>query len=452
MQTEAIFDGIAERIQLEISQAKRSIFIAVAWFTNKKLFNELLKKAQSGCSVSLIISNDSINRFSDIDYNQLTAYNSKVFKIGNGNSDLMHNKFCIIDYSTVITGSYNWSYKAEHNYENVIITNGDTSLAEQFIAEFNNIRKQYYPETEKEEVIFPLDKIIKRLEILKNYIALEDTDELEKEISKLKEFDFNSNLSDIISVVKSKEYSAAINKIQNFISDYQQLSIWVDLELAALKLEIKNLENKLNAYDNEKIELEKLLADFQHKHAAELGDLILEILRLRKIKYKENKEKYEEAENDEHQYRSQINLEKGKIIFDLTELEKTELKKKFRRATILCHPDKVGEEFKEAAEKIFIELKQAYDRNDLKRVSEILEELEKGNYFKTKSETTFEKDLLKTAVERLRKQIETLEKQIISIKESETYKTVLEIKDWPLYFRETKEQLQEELKQLKIDI
>jgi phosphatidylserine/phosphatidylglycerophosphate/cardiolipin synthase-like enzyme len=44
--------------------------------------------------------------------------------------------------SIVITGSYNWSYKAESNFENVIITSYDTTLAEQFISEFNNIRKQ----------------------------------------------------------------------------------------------------------------------------------------------------------------------------------------------------------------------------------------------------------------------------------------------------------------------
>ena len=41
---------------------------------------------------------------------------------------------------------------------------------EQFISEFNNIRKQYYPDDIKEDLIFPLNKIIKRLEILKNYI------------------------------------------------------------------------------------------------------------------------------------------------------------------------------------------------------------------------------------------------------------------------------------------
>ena len=68
MQTEAIFENIAERIQLEISKAHRSVFIAVAWFTNKNLFNELVKKARNGCSVSLIISNDNINLNSSIDF------------------------------------------------------------------------------------------------------------------------------------------------------------------------------------------------------------------------------------------------------------------------------------------------------------------------------------------------------------------------------------------------
>jgi len=421
MQTEAIFDNIAERIQIEISKAQNSIFIAVAWFTNKNLFDELLNKAKKGCKIHLIISNDFINRTSSIDYNQLHNYNSNVYKIGNGDTDLMHNKFCVIDFSTIITGSYNWSYKAEHNYENVIITNNDTSLAEQFIAEFNNIKKQYYPEDIVEEVVLPLGKIIKRLEIIKNYIVLEDIEALNNEILKLKEFDFNAEISEIISFIFKKAFSDAVLKIQFFISKNQQLNIWTDPEINALKFEIKNLENQLNAYDNEKIELEKLLADFQNRHLKELGQTILEILRLRKLKFKGNKEKYEEAENDEKQYEEHLKTEKDKEIFELTADEKIELKKKFRKATVLCHPDKVSEEFKDAAQKIFIELKEAYDRNNLKRVNEILEDLEKGNYFKTKSETV-------------------------------TYKTVAYINDWDDYFKTTKEQLQKELSELIIEL
>lgn len=452
MQTEAVFENIAERIQQEISKAQKSVFIAVAWFTNKSLFNELVNKARNGCTVSLIISNDNINLSSSIDFALLHTDKSKVYKIGNGDTELMHNKFCVIDYSTVITGSYNWSYKAESNFENVIITSNDTTLAEQFISEFNNIRKQYYPDTLNEEIVFPLNKIIKRLEILKNYILLGDIEELNKETSKLKEYDFNSDLQEIIDDVRNEEFALAINKIQNFISKNQQLSIWTDPEIAALKLEIKNLENQLNGYDNEKIELEKLLSEFQHRHTIELGDIILDILKLRKLIFKADKTKYEEAENDERQYREQFDAEKEKEIFELTDEQKLELKKKFRKATVLCHPDKVADEFKEAAQRIFIELKQAYDANDLKNVSEILDDLEKGNFFKTKSETVQEKDLLKAAIAKLKRQIKILETEIITIKESETFKTIISIEDWDDYFQRTKEKLQRELEELQLEI
>ncbi|SFT10239.1 PLD-like domain-containing protein [Porphyromonadaceae bacterium NLAE-zl-C104] len=452
MQTEAVFENIAERIQQEIGKAQKSVFIAVAWFTNKNLFNELVNKSKNGCTVSLIISNDNINLNSSIDFEQLLTAKSKVYKIGNGETELMHNKFCVIDYSTVITGSYNWSYKAESNFENVIITNNDTTLAEQFISEFNNIRRQYYPDAVNEEIVFPLSKIIKRLEILKNYILLEDIEELNKVSSKLKEYDFNSDLQDIIEDIRKDEFGSAINKIQNFISKNQQLSIWIDPEIAALKLEIKNLENQLNGYDNEKIELEKLLSEFQHRHTIELGDIILDILKLRKLKFKSDKTKYEEAENDERQYREQVHTEKEKEIFELTDEQKLELKKKFRKATVLCHPDKVTDEFKEAAQRIFIELKQAYDANDLKKVSEILDELEKGNFFKTKSETVQEKDLLKAAIAKLKRQINILETEIITIKESDTFKTIIRIEDWDDYFQRTKEKLQRELEELQLEI
>ena len=151
MQTEAVFDNIAERIQFEISRAQKSIFIAVAWFTNKVLFNELVNKAKSGCRVYLLISNDEINNNSSLNYDELTEVDkTQVFRIGSKESELMHNKFCVIDYCIVITGSYNWSYKAENNFENIIITTNDITLVEQYISEFKNICNQFYPQASKE--------------------------------------------------------------------------------------------------------------------------------------------------------------------------------------------------------------------------------------------------------------------------------------------------------------
>ena len=58
MQTEAVFENIANRIIEEIRDAKKSIYIAVAWFTNKSIFEQLIIKAKKGCLIELIISFD----------------------------------------------------------------------------------------------------------------------------------------------------------------------------------------------------------------------------------------------------------------------------------------------------------------------------------------------------------------------------------------------------------
>jgi len=455
MQAEAIFENIDERIQQLIRGAQKSVFVAVTYFANKILFNELVFKAKNGCDVYLIISNEKIRPISSIEFEQLNTCKSKVYKIDSSDRELSHNNFCVIDYSVVITGSYNWTDNAENNLENIIIISNDTTLAEQLISEFNTIRGQYYSDNVNEDIVFPLNKIIKRLEILENYIFLEDIEELNGEISKLEQYAFNSELHEIIAEVRKEEFASAIYKIQYFISKNQQLTIWTDPEIAALKLEIRILENQLNGYANEKIELEKFLFEFQHRHTVELGEVILDILKMRKLKFKSDKTKYQEAENDERQYREQVHIEKEKEIFELTDVQKLELKKKFRKATVLCHPDKFANEpieVQKQAEEIFKELNEANVNNDLQKVSEILANLEKGILSTSKGDKLSDKDKLLETVNRLRVKVKILENEIITIKQSETFKTIINIDDWGEYFKMTKELLQRELEELQLEI
>ena len=50
MQTEAIFENSASRIQEKINKTQKSIYIAVAWFTNKNIFDQLLQKKEDTIS------------------------------------------------------------------------------------------------------------------------------------------------------------------------------------------------------------------------------------------------------------------------------------------------------------------------------------------------------------------------------------------------------------------
>lgn len=139
--TEVVFENIERRILKEIDEAKYAVFVSVAWFTNKKLFEALLKKAQGNCYVSIIIQLDEINTNSGIEYQSINIGRSECFFIPK-EADLLHDKYCVIDFQKVITGSYNWTYKAIHNSENVMIVT-DAGIASQYISRFEQQKQNH---------------------------------------------------------------------------------------------------------------------------------------------------------------------------------------------------------------------------------------------------------------------------------------------------------------------
>ena len=149
--TDAVFENIEQRILKEIENAHYAIFVSVAWFTNKKLFNALLEKAKSNCYVSIIIQLDEINSQSGIDYNQIQIGRSECFQISK-DTELLHDKFCVIDFKKVITGSYNWTYKASHNSENILIVN-DPTVATQYISRFEQQKAKFNESTIQQKPI-----------------------------------------------------------------------------------------------------------------------------------------------------------------------------------------------------------------------------------------------------------------------------------------------------------
>ena len=109
----------------------------------------------------------------------------------------------------------------------------------------------------------------------------------------------------------------------------------------------------------------------------------------------------------------------------------------------------MADELKEQAEVVFRELQEAYEKNDLKKVSEILQMLEKGDMFIAKSEAINEEVKLKAELIKLRKKHNDLKTELAKLKENETYQTIIKIEDWDTYFKETKQSLSKELKALE---
>ncbi len=449
MQTEVLFEHIAKRLSHELNQAKLSIYVAVAWFTRHDLFDILLEKAEQGVKVQLLISNDMINLNSGIDYASLNIGSSAMHFIGDGKKDLMHNKFCIIDENVIINGSYNWSYKAEKNHENITIISGDTRLAEHFIEQFRRICGGY-SNYQENVPSFDSSKVVRYLTIAKNFILLEELDELNLIIKRLSEYQ-HSDLQMIIEHIKNRAFSQAVILIDNFIKNNQQLMIYDDVNITALKLEIRYLEYQVISYDSEKAEIEKLLNDFHHQYILALDWYIKRALQLRKRIHEFNQSKYPNAEQDEQEYFGQAQTEIERDVKKLSEDEQQRLKQTYRRAMQICHPDRVSDELKSQAEEISIILREAYENNDLAKVEEIFANLQKG-IFHAKSETLNQTEQLKQQLEQLKQKVIALENEIIALKESEEYQHIIAIDDWNAYFEQIKQQYIDEIDRLEQEL
>jgi hypothetical protein len=299
----------------------------------------------------------------------------------------------------------------------------------------------------KDTQILDIQKIIKRLILIKGLISLEEEEEILDQVVKLLEMHIDNEVEVIVNHIKQQAYGKATSLIDKYIHKYNQLAFFVDPEIEALRFEAKTLEKQIQELNNEKSELDKLIHEFSVRHNQELGELILKILSYRKEQSKGTPE-FKEAEKDYSDYFSNYESSKDLIISTLTSEEQKELKEKYRKATKLCHPVIVDQDQKEAAHKIFIELKDAYERNDLKKVTEILNFLQQGKAFTSKADAADEKSVLQQEIERVRYRLNELQVEIAIIKSSDTFITITNIKDWDLYFSETKQRLQSQLSEM----
>lgn len=454
METHAYFSNIRSHISRELKLATSSICVAVAWFTDAKLFDILCDKAKAGLDVQLMVTDDDITRTYGLNYNELEACGGKVFMINTETTgNLMHNKFCVIDEATTITGSYNWSMKAQANHENITITKDSAELAQMFLDEFKRIKVQYHGKDPLRS--FDGDIIWKRLTVVDGLIQLDEFDQIAVHISKMEEFELPKEVVLIIETLNKPDYSQASLKIKDYLVRMKSITIFREEDVEQIKWEIKYLEIEIISLENEKASIEKIIADFVHTYTIEFGDLILKILNLKKKKLKKagnNKRsaEYEAAEKEYNDFKDRYSRVKEEELKDLTNDEQNEIKQKYRKATLLCHPDKfTDEEMKKKAHKIFVELQDAYSKNDLKRVSEILEKLENGIYDIEEKAGSSNRDQLLKRLEYLRQRREFLTNELFKIRSGKTYRDVVAIKNMDGFFKEEKERLENELKNLE---
>ncbi|QZE15480.1 FAM83 family protein [Halosquirtibacter laminarini] len=130
---------IYEAITTALQGATTEILVVTAWFTDPMLLEHLMDRAQNGVRIGVVISEDEENK--RLDFSKLTSLGASIYRIGSrGNKrGMMHQKFCVVDKSVAIHGSYNWTVNARKNNEESAILTNHRETIDSLIANYHQI-------------------------------------------------------------------------------------------------------------------------------------------------------------------------------------------------------------------------------------------------------------------------------------------------------------------------
>lgn len=371
-----------------------------------------------------------------------------------------------------------------------------------------------------------MNKPIKRLEIIKYAIELEDDGIILSQLPLLKTEATDGELAYIVWALEEKNYSDALRAITHWLQNQRSVVYWQDPQVAASKLELKALEEQLRELIDKRNTRIQLLDEFNDLYLTRLGPLMTQILRLRKILAEaavrrqeaearsreadylrcqqylaqavevlvtltqrwqsfppqssqaaearkhlqqqnalissllaeaqeleqgltredeparqardEARQEYEEYQEQQHDAEKRFGFEQ-KMSAD----ERSELKRLWRQASKLCHPDLVDEGFKDEAHAMMVELNQARQRGDLVAIRSILTRLQKGLEPLMASDRLNDLQRLRQRILEVKQHIASLIEELNALEKEESWQLVSTLTDQESYFRQQEKALGE---------
>jgi len=125
--------GCAAAIAAQLDGAKSSIDLTAYELTSKPLAGHLIAARARNVAIRIIL-----DRVQEVEPTPIpkTLRSAGLALKTDAFEKLLHDKYCIIDNATVITGSYNWSDNAETaNAENIVVIH-DSATAAAFTGDF----------------------------------------------------------------------------------------------------------------------------------------------------------------------------------------------------------------------------------------------------------------------------------------------------------------------------
>lgn len=125
-----------------------------------------------------------------------------------------------------------------------------------------------------------MQELLKRFELIKTCISLEDHTIIDLQLPLLKELTVSSASDAIILLLERQLYIDAQQAIEYFIKSQHGLISYEDAQITAIRLELKTLEQRLQNLIAHRNDAQNSLQDFNREYHLNLGPVVLRVLSL----------------------------------------------------------------------------------------------------------------------------------------------------------------------------
>ena len=299
--------------------------------------------------------------------------------------------------------------------------------------------------------------IIKNIGIMRQLIEIGDTDTLTTILQKTKKVDEAQTFKYLWNALENQRFDDALILIDDAEKQARQVVVPYNPLVSALKVELHFQENELAFLVVDRDDMVKKIEQFEIRYTSIIGVFLDEMLYLRKEKLgiqakmdKRLQKQFEEAETEYNAFHEVHKSPIKGILYALNEDEQRELKMLYRRASMICHPDRVADDYKEKAIAMFTELHEAYISNDIKKMRILTELLEKTGQFEPKSNYLDTAEALKAQIEWIVNEKEKVEEETQHLQGSQAYFIVESVgENWKTYINSLAENMKNQIAELK---
>lgn len=135
-------ETISNKIIRELEKARYSIWLANVWFSDDDVFNLLLKKLDEGLNVEVVLKTCQMTVYEHAKIQKFIDLGGEIFII-NELEACKKDKFCIVDYSTIINNNFQSEQRLKPTQGSIFLKETQETLVEQYISQYLHLKNNY---------------------------------------------------------------------------------------------------------------------------------------------------------------------------------------------------------------------------------------------------------------------------------------------------------------------